>query len=161
MIDSQQLQLTLVFIMEGDSVLLAMKKRGFGEGKWNGVGGKFEPGETVAEAMVRECQEEIYVTPINFTKMAEINFTENHDGKQSTMLVHVFTCTEWTGEPKESEEMRPRWYKLKEIPYKDMWADDEHWLEQVLSGIKLKASFTLDADDKITSKEVAEFTGEF
>jgi 8-oxo-dGTP pyrophosphatase MutT (NUDIX family) len=40
-------QATLVFVFNpaGD-ILLAMKKRGFGEGKWNGAGGKVEPGET-------------------------------------------------------------------------------------------------------------------
>lgn len=31
-------------------VLLGMKKRGFGAGKWNGFGGKVQPGETIEEA---------------------------------------------------------------------------------------------------------------
>ena len=35
-----------------------MKKRGFGAGKWNGFGGKVEPGETIVEAAVREVKEE-------------------------------------------------------------------------------------------------------
>ena len=50
---------TVVFLIRENQVLLAMKKRGFGEGKWNGVGGKLDPGETVEQALVRECQEEI------------------------------------------------------------------------------------------------------
>ena len=37
---------TLLFLRRDGQILLAMKKRGFGEGKWNGVGGKVEPGET-------------------------------------------------------------------------------------------------------------------
>ena len=35
-----------------------MKKRGFGEGKWNGFGGKVEEGETILQAALRELKEE-------------------------------------------------------------------------------------------------------
>ncbi len=44
---------TLVFLVDDDRVLLGMKKRGFGAGKWNGFGGKVEPGETIEEAAIR------------------------------------------------------------------------------------------------------------
>ena len=50
---------TLLFLLTDDQILLAMKKRGFGMGRWNGVGGKIEPGETIEEATARECREEI------------------------------------------------------------------------------------------------------
>ena len=53
---------TLCFLIEDDRILLAMKKRGFGEGKWNGVGGKVNEGETVEAAAIRETEEEIGVT---------------------------------------------------------------------------------------------------
>ena len=46
-------QLTLLFLVRDDQILLAMKKRGFGEGRWNGVGGKVEKDETVEQAMIR------------------------------------------------------------------------------------------------------------
>lgn len=39
--------LTLVLVVQPGKVLLGMKKRGFGAGKWNGFGGKVEPGETI------------------------------------------------------------------------------------------------------------------
>ncbi|CAN0505072.1 unnamed protein product, partial [Ectocarpus sp. 12 AP-2014] len=35
---------------DSKEILLGMKKRGFGEGKWNGFGGKVESGESVEEA---------------------------------------------------------------------------------------------------------------
>lgn len=41
-----------------DQILLGMKKRGFGMGKWNGFGGKVEPGETIEEGALREMAEE-------------------------------------------------------------------------------------------------------
>ena len=52
--------LTLVLLrdkLSGD-VLLGMKKRGFGVGKWNGFGGKVQEGETIRECARRETQEE-------------------------------------------------------------------------------------------------------
>ncbi|MCP5842996.1 NUDIX domain-containing protein, partial [Klebsiella pneumoniae] len=65
---------TLLFLRRDDELLLAMKKRGFGAGKWNGVGGKIEAGETIEDALVRECQEEINVTPLNWQAVAELDF---------------------------------------------------------------------------------------
>jgi len=44
---------TLVLIRKEELLLLGMKKRGFGEGKWNGFGGKVNIGETVINAAVR------------------------------------------------------------------------------------------------------------
>ena len=43
-----------MFAKKKDKVLLAMKKRGFGAGKWNGVGGKVKDGETIKQAAIRE-----------------------------------------------------------------------------------------------------------
>ena len=47
------LETTLCLLKKDNRILLAMKKRGFGEGKYNGVGGKIENGETPEEAMIR------------------------------------------------------------------------------------------------------------
>ena len=50
--------LVLVFRKETSEVLLGMKKRGFGVGKWNGFGGKVEPGESIvaaAHVSLRRC----------------------------------------------------------------------------------------------------------
>ena len=44
---------TLLFVRKDDEILLGMKKRGFGTGKWNGFGGKIEAGETIEQAAVR------------------------------------------------------------------------------------------------------------
>ena len=53
---------TLCFLVKGDRILLAMKKRGFGEGKWNGVGGKVNEGESVGHAALREMDQAITTT---------------------------------------------------------------------------------------------------
>jgi len=45
--------MTLTFIIKNDEVLLGMKNRGMGKGKWNGFGGKKEPNETIFDAAKR------------------------------------------------------------------------------------------------------------
>ena len=46
----------LLFVQQGERVLLIRKKTGLGSGKINGPGGKLEPGETAREAAVREIR---------------------------------------------------------------------------------------------------------
>lgn len=46
--------LTLCIIHQENKVLIGMKKRGFGEGRWNGFGGKVQENETIEEAAKRE-----------------------------------------------------------------------------------------------------------
>ena len=55
------------------SVLLGMKKRGFGVGKWNGFGGKVENGETVFDGAMRELQEECSIPGIAMLKMTQLS----------------------------------------------------------------------------------------
>lgn len=148
--------MTLLFLIKNNQILLAMKKRGFGEGRWNGVGGKCEPGETLEQAIIRETQEEIFVTPISPQKVAELTFDQYFKGEHVLMRGHVYLTTEWQGEPTESEEMAPKWFSLGSIPYESMWPDDPYWLPQVLDGKKIRASFVMDKDDSLLEHSVEE-----
>lgn len=151
--------LSLLFLRREGELLLAMKKRGFGEGRWNGVGGKVEPGETIEQAMIREAQEEINVTPTKFEKVGDIRFDEYFKGEPTLMHVHIFVATEWEGEPAESEEMKPQWFSLNKIPYDSMWSDDPYWLPSVVEGKKISADFKLDENDVILTHNVKEVAG--
>ena len=148
--------LSLLFLRRDGEVLLAMKKRGFGEGRWNGVGGKVEAGESIEQAMIRETQEEIGVTPLRYEKVGDIRFDEHFKGEPTLMHVHVFTATEWKGEPQETEEMSPQWFALDAVPYDSMWSDDPYWLPHVLDGKKVSADFKLNDKDEIISHAVSE-----
>lgn len=132
---------------EDKEILLAMKKRGFGVNKWNGYGGKIEDGEPLLEAACREVREEsgLIVKPEDLDKIAEIdfNFPSKPDWNQ---LVYVFTVKKWQGEPVETEEMRPKWFKIKEIPYDDMWEADRIWMKEALKGKRFKALFEFTED---------------
>ena len=145
---------TIVYLKRDDEVLLAMKKRGFGEGKLNGIGGKVEPGETSEQCAVRETKEEIGVEITEFEKLADINFDEYVKDNHEMVLMDVYIATKWQGEPQESEEMRPQWFKVKDIPYDDMFIDDEHWLPQVLDGQKVRGFFKFDENWQLVDQEV-------
>ena len=137
-------QVTLGYLVRGDEVLLAMKKRGFGAGKWNGFGGKLEAGETLEQGLVREAQEELSVTPRSFRKLAVIDFefpeVPAEDGWNQQ--VHVYLCDTWDGTPKESEEMAPKWFSLAALPYGELWSSDVLWLDRVVNGEPVAGSVT-------------------
>lgn len=140
---------TILFLRKDNQILLAMKKRGFGEGKWNGVGGKADPGESAQAAAIRECSEEIGVRPINPRMVGSIKFYEKTDPSFGHHA-HIFLAEKWEGKPLETEEMRPQWFAIQAIPYNDMWVDDPHWLPLMLDGKLFEASFTLDGDELVS-----------
>ncbi len=148
---------TLLFLRRDGDVLLAMKKRGFGANRWNGVGGKLEPGETVEQALIRECQEEIGVTPTHYWPVAEHDFVQDADVDDPWhMYVYAYLCDAWDGEPVETEEMAPQWFSVEDIPYDEMWDDDKYWLPQVLAGTLIRGSYTFDHTDMLISHEITE-----
>lgn len=150
---------TLLLLLKDDAILLAMKKRGFGANRWNGVGGKIEPGETIEQAAIRECQEEISVTPKNLEKIAHHTFLlPSLTDQGGTMISHTFITRDWEGEPTESEEMAPRWFAFADIPYDTMWEDDRYWLPHVLAGKRVVCTFGFNHDDRMTTREVTEVT---
>lgn len=151
-----KLETTLCLLKRNNEILLAMKKRGFGEGKYNGVGGKIEFGETPEDAMIRETQEEINVTPIKYEKVGLIEFDEYYKGNKQNLVFHLYMVYDWIGEISESEEMSPKWFDIKNIPYEKMFSDDKYWLPLILEGKKVKAYFDFDENWNLLSKEICD-----
>ncbi len=143
---------TLVFLVRGHppaELLLGMKNRGFGSGKYNGFGGKVETGETIENAAARELHEEcgVTVTVEDLTRAARLEFffPAQPDWNQ---VVHVFLARRWLGEPVESREMTPAWFGIPALPYERMWADDPYWLPLVLHDEYVEATFTFRDDNE-------------
>ena len=128
-------------------ILLAMKKRSFGVGKWNGVGGKLNKGESILEAIVRETKEEIdvMVNEKDLVQVATLDFAWENKPEWEQQ-VNVFFVENWEGEPVETEEMNPKWHSIDAIEYENMWVSDTHWLPLVLKGKKLSGKFKLSED---------------
>lgn len=149
---------TLLFLHKPKEkkILLAMKKRSFGKGKWNGVGGKLNGQETVKEASIREVKEEIdvMVSHDDLIQVATIDFSF-HNKPEWNQQTHVFFVEKWDGDPKETEEMSPKWHHVDSLPFENMWVDDPHWLPLVLQGHKLNASFIFnETGDKILEMKI-------
>ncbi|MFA7252553.1 MAG: 8-oxo-dGTP diphosphatase [Candidatus Paceibacterota bacterium] len=117
--------LTLCVPVKDGKILLGMKKRGFGVGRWNGFGGKVESGETIEQGALREIGEETGITDGVLEKRGVLDFSFQNDEK--VLEVHIFKLTHFIGEPIETEEMRPEWFSLDSIPFSQMWSDDEYW----------------------------------
>ncbi|RLE74587.1 MAG: NUDIX hydrolase [Thermoprotei archaeon] len=142
---------TLLYIIQNERVLLILKKRGLGSGLFNGVGGKVERGETIEEAVIRECIEEVRVKPLNLKWMGLLEFYNNNE---LYGYVHVYTANSYEGEPRETDEAKPIWFRFDEIPYDKMWGDDTFWLPHVLNGKKIYGRFWFVNWKEIIRKEV-------
>lgn len=132
---------TLLFILEGNRILLIHKKRGFGAGYYNAPGGRMEEGETPLECAVRETQEELCITPVNPVHAGTLMF-QFTDG----FSIHgeVFSARTFTGVPTETEEAVPHWFDIDTLPWHNMWADDPVWYPKLIAGEKFIGRFIFE-----------------
>lgn len=158
-LNKPQKPLTLIFLIKKDSILLAMKKRGFGVGRWNGFGGKIEKqDESVLAGALRELEEESNVKNLPPTSSISPNTEDlslnclgriffNFGSHLDPNLFVVWTFYRFITEENESmideqlqetEEMLPKWFKFDEIPFDTMWPDDKIWLPILLKKVQDK-----------------------
>ena len=110
-------------------VLLIHKKTGHGQGRVNGPGGKLDAGESLTACARREVFEEVGLRVAHPQCRAELRFVEL-DGAQ--WLGYDFTADRFSGQLKEAPEAKPFWCDIEEIPFADMWPDDQLWLPTIL-----------------------------
>jgi len=137
-------QTTLCFLFNSHSeILLIYKKRGFGVGKWNGVGGKVEVGEQPIDAAKREVMEEVGVIVEALIPQGAIEFVWPESKKENNTICYIFSNDMYLGDPAETEECRPQWFPIESIPYDQMWDDDKHWYPKMINGetLNLKIYF--------------------
>lgn len=146
--------LTLCLLHTDTHVLLGKKKRGFGAGRWNGFGGKVEAGETIEEAARREFREEAGVEVPVLEKVGLMDF--EFQGNPEILEVHIFRAREHQGEPTESEEMFPQWFRRDEIPFAEMWPDDPHWMPYFFAEKKFQGKFLFGEGDSILEMSISE-----
>ncbi len=137
------LNATLCFPIKGGKVLLGIKAKKIGQGRWNGYGGGIDGDETPEQSILRELAEEakIKASADSLEKVAIVDFhNTNSDGRSFTCRVHVYFVSQWEGEPQETEEMlRPTWYGKDALLLDGMMPADREWLPIVLRGKKILA----------------------
>jgi len=137
----------ITYIFQDEKVLLMHKKRGLGAGKVNAPGGHIEEGETPEEAAIRECEEEVGLTPLNPVQCGKLYFQFSNGLK---MEGTVFRAERHSGFARESDEADPFWIPIRDIPYNDMWEDDLLWLPHVIKGKSISGRFIFDGDDMLS-----------
>jgi 8-oxo-dGTP diphosphatase len=138
-----EIHATLMFIVKDGRILLIEKKRGLGAGKINGPGGKIDPGETPLQAVIRETQEELLITPSTPRKLGELWFAMSD---YPDILCHVYRADDHEGTPGETDEAVPVWTPVSDIPYHRMWEDDRHWLPLLLEETSFHGRFAFHGE---------------
>lgn len=123
---------TICYLDNGKEFLMLhrnKKENDIHEGKWIGVGGKLEKGETPQECATREILEEtgLKATPILRGIITFPDFTENHD-----WYTYVFTATEFEGDLIECDEGTLKWVPYDEVLTKPTWEGDHTFISWLL-----------------------------
>lgn len=146
-------KMTVCLAYKHHHILLAMKKKAFGAGRWNGYGGKVKKGESIEESAVREIKEESGIEVNRLEKIGIINF-KFQETPRDILEVHFFHILDYEGVPIETEEMRPKWFNEENLPYDKMWPDDQYWMPIFLRGEKFKGEIYFKDQDTILEKKV-------
>lgn len=96
------------------------------EGKWNGLGGKFEPGESPEECVIREIREEAGLRLRKPRLKGVLTFPDFT--KQEDWYVFVFTATQFTGRLIDSPEGDLAWIPDRDLLKLNLWEGDKVFL---------------------------------
>lgn len=101
------------------------------EGKWVGIGGKFEPGETMEDCLLREVREETGLSLTEFQYHGVIHFISDSIEDEEMFL---FSGTKWEGEIASCNEGTLKWVPEEEVLSLNLWEGDPFFLNPLLKG---------------------------
>ena len=105
------------------------KQKDVNKGKWIGVGGKLEPGETAEECVCREVEEETGLS-VRRLRMRGILFFSSEGWEDE--CIFVFTADDFSGELRECDEGELRWIDKNRIMELNLWEGDRLFLNILL-----------------------------
>ena len=120
------------------------------EGKWNGLGGKFEAGETPEECVVREVYEESGLS-IRDPRLCGLLMFPNFKGND--WYVFVFTAHEFSGALTDSPEGGLEWIRDDNILDLNLWESDHIFMPWIRKGKFFSAKFIYEGE-KLKGHEV-------
>ena len=124
-----KVQMTTLGYMEKDGAYLMLhrvkKKQDVNEGKWIGIGGKFEYGESPEECMKREAREETGLTVTSMKFRGMLTFMCD---KQDPEYICLYTIDGFYGQMKECNEGILQWVEKEKIPDLNLWEGDRIFL---------------------------------
>lgn len=112
-------------------------------GKWNGLGGKFEPGESPEECVIREVREESGLE-INNPRLHGLVMFPGFKGND--WYVFVYTAETFSGDLKENEEGFLQWIPDAELELLELWPSDHIFLPWLQGGKFFSAKFNYNGD---------------
>ena len=125
---------TLCYLERGDEYLMlyrAKKDHDVNQGKWIGVGGKFQDGESPEDCVLRECFEETGLTLTEYRYRGLVTFVSD---QAPTEYMHLFTAASWTGSPIPCGEGELAWIKKAELRSLPLWEGDRLFLDLLEEG---------------------------
>lgn len=136
---------TLCYVIDNDKTLMLhriKKKNDVHEGKWNGLGGKFEHGETPEDCVIREIKEESGLLIKNPKLHGFITFPM-FDGKKD-WYVFLFTAREFEGELIDSVEGKLEWIPNDKLLNLNLWEGDRIFIPWLLDDKFFSAKFVYE-----------------
>lgn len=104
------------------------KKNDMNEGKWIGVGGKFEEGESPEECLVREVKEETGLILNSYELRCIVTYVSD---KYETEQMYVFTSSDFKGKLIECDEGILEWINKENILDLNIWEGDKFFIEKM------------------------------
>ena len=101
------------------------------EGKWVGIGGKFEPGEDSVGCLLREVKEETGLTLTEYESRGVVHFKSNVIPDEE---MYLFSATGWEGEMIPCSEGTLEWILKERIMDLNLWEGDPYFLKPMLDG---------------------------
>ena len=142
---------TLCYVEKDGKYLMlhrVKKENDLNEGKWIGVGGKFEEGESPEECLLREVREETGLTLTDYRLRGIVTFLSQ---RWETEYMFLYTATSFTGELTDCDEGVLAWVKKEEVLSLSLWEGDRIFLDLLRQdGPFFSLKLAYDAQDRLT-----------